>query len=71
MIRIETNRLQLRGLRAGDISALIELWTDPEVTRFAGGPRPVVCLHAALEEDLADPTTQAYDLWPVEERATG
>ena len=71
MIPLDTERLRLRDLRSDDLPALIDLWTDPEVTRFAGGPRDVGELRRALEEDLADPAAEAYNLWPVEERATG
>ena len=37
---IMTDRLVLRGPEAGDRSALIELFTSPEVGTFIGGPRP-------------------------------
>jgi len=68
---LETERLRLRELRADDLPALIGLWTDPEVTRFAGGPREADAVRSALEEDLADPGGERFNLWPVEEKATG
>ncbi len=37
---IKTERLMLRGPEARDRSALIELFTSPEVGTYIGGPRP-------------------------------
>lgn len=70
-MRLETERLLLRPFEARDIDALVGLWTDPEVTRFMGGPRDPAELKALFEEDAGDPSSDRYDLWPVEERATG
>jgi len=70
-MRLETERLLLRPFEARDIEALVGLWTDPEVTRFLGGPRNHEELYVAFEEDAAGPSSDPYDLWPVEERATG
>lgn len=67
---IETSRLRIRPMAAGDLLALVALWTDPEVTRYMGGPREPVALAMSLAEDL-QPATSAYNLWPVEERVTG
>jgi hypothetical protein len=36
-----------------------------------GGPRDRDCLRVALERVAQDPSVEAYDLWPVIERATG
>lgn len=38
---VVTSRLRIRDLRAGDLAAMVELWTDPDVGRFMGtyGPR--------------------------------
>lgn len=37
-MRIETERLTLRSLGASDAEPLAQMWADPEVTRFMGGP---------------------------------
>ena len=38
-IILETERLILRYQQASDVPALVDLWTDPAVTRYMGGPR--------------------------------
>ncbi len=38
-MRIETQRLLLRPLTLSDVDALVQIWTDPEVTQYMGGPR--------------------------------
>jgi [ribosomal protein S5]-alanine N-acetyltransferase len=68
---IETRRLRLRPMQFADIPALVSLWTDPEVTRFLGGPRDTATLTANLEETARDPLAEPYDLYPLEEKATG
>jgi len=70
-MHLETERLRLRPFEARDTDALANLWSDPEVTRFMGGPRGTEELKAAFEKDAANPTPDRYDLWPVEEKATG
>jgi ribosomal-protein-alanine N-acetyltransferase len=68
---LETPRLRLRGTRLADIPALIALWTDPEVTRYMGGPRGEAALREGLIRAADDPLAEVYDLWPLEEKATG
>jgi RimJ/RimL family protein N-acetyltransferase len=68
---LATRRLLLRPLQAGDVPALLRIWTDPEVTRFMGGPRDPSRLAEQLEVDLHNPAQQTFDLWPVVEKATG
>jgi len=68
---LETERLRLRRIRSTDVAALVALWCDPEVTRFMGGPRDEGKLRDGLAEDVADPFAYEYDLWPVEEKASG
>jgi len=38
-IILETGRLILRYQQPADVAFLVELWTDPEVTRYRGGSR--------------------------------
>ncbi len=56
-------------MRTDDLPALMALWTDPEVTRYMGGPREPVALTAGLAEDL-EPDAPRWNLWPVQELAT-
>ncbi len=71
MIRLETERLRLRPIQSEDVEPLVDLWTDPEVTRFMGGPRDGTQLKTWFEEDVIEPAPDPHDLWPVEEIATG
>jgi [ribosomal protein S5]-alanine N-acetyltransferase len=70
-IILETGRLILRRQQAADISFLTELWSDPVVTRYLGGPRDRDWLQTVFEETAADPFAEQYDLWPVVEVETG
>jgi ribosomal-protein-alanine N-acetyltransferase len=68
---LETPRLRLRRTRHADIPALIALWIDPEVTRYMGGPREEAALSKVFNEAADEPFAEVYDLWPVEEKASG
>jgi ribosomal-protein-alanine N-acetyltransferase len=70
-ILLETRRLILRYQAAADISALTNLWSDPEAMRYMGGPRDLDWLRTELEETAQNPQAELYDLWPVVEKATG
>jgi [ribosomal protein S5]-alanine N-acetyltransferase len=68
---LETERLILRTQQAADVPFLVDLWADPLVTRFMGGPRERGWLQAVFEGTARDPTAERYDLWPVVEKGTG
>jgi ribosomal-protein-alanine N-acetyltransferase len=68
---LETERLLLRGQSASDLPFLIDLWTDPDVTSYLGGPRKRQRLEADLREGSCEPPAGSHDLWPTVERATG
>lgn len=68
---LETERLRLRAMRASDVEDLVRLWSDPDVTRYMGGPREEAALEGIFSEDLRRPPAELDDLWPVEQRATG
>ena len=70
MTILQTERLILKRLESSDIPDLIELWCDPDVTHYLGGPRDRAKLKTSFEEDLRDPFAEQYDLWPVVEKAT-
>lgn len=67
---IETKRLLLRTIQPNDVDALINLWTDPDITRFMGGPREEFSLRRNLHEDVRNPTQYQFNLWPVIEKET-
>ena len=62
---LQTERLILRRMQTSDIPALLDLWSDPTVTKHLGGPREQEKLKANLEEDSIDPFANQYDLWPL------
>lgn len=68
MIILQTKRLCLRRPQNSDVEALIEMWSDPEVTKHLGGPRDREKLKKIFEEDVKNPYAEQYDLWPVEEK---
>ena len=68
---LETQRLLLRYQQTTDIAFLADLWSDPEVTRYMGGPRDRAWLLSVFEETAQAPDAERYDLWPVIEKETG
>ncbi len=68
---LETERLLLRRQRASDIAFLTDLWADPKVTRYMGGPRDRDSLRSVFNETAHNPCAERYDLWPVVEKETG
>jgi len=71
LVILETERLILRRQQVSDIMPLVDLWADPEVTRYLGGPRDRDWLQSVFEETAQDPYAERYDLWPVIEKETG
>lgn len=67
---LETERLLLRRQQASDIEFLVELWSDPQVTSYLGGPRNREWLRSVFEATAQNPDAEQYDLWPVVEKAT-
>lgn len=72
MITLETERLRLRPLRAGDIDAYAAMCADPEVMRYLGD-------QAALSREdawrqlamlVGHWHLRGFGMWAVEERAT-
>ena len=50
---LETERLELRRLQSRDIPSLLDLWTDPEVTAYMGGPRDRDQLESDFSKEAA------------------
>lgn len=69
MTSIKTARLHLVPLERRHVPALVDLWCDPEVTRYMGGPRDRTTLPSAIEEELG--STAPFDLWPVLLQSSG
>lgn len=68
---VETERLIVRATAPRDVEMLAELWSDPDVTVFLGGPRKAEDVTRFLREDLARPARPAFDMWPTFEKASG
>jgi ribosomal-protein-alanine N-acetyltransferase len=68
---LETKRLILRRMEPHDIPFLMELWTNPDVTKYMGGPREADWLRRELESSLDASSPDEFDLWPVAEKQTG
>ncbi len=68
---LQTERLILRRMQPDDVPALADLWTDPQVTRWMGGPRERTALEADLRNTAQHPAAERFDLWPLVEKAGG
>ncbi|RPI75199.1 MAG: N-acetyltransferase [Desulfobacteraceae bacterium] len=68
-MNIATEHLWIKSLEPNDVEALTMLWTDPEVTRFMGGPRDYESLKKdIMQEALSGKQTTQDDLWPTVEK---
>jgi ribosomal-protein-alanine N-acetyltransferase len=68
-MNIETERLLIKSLELSDVEALARLWTDPDVTRYMGGPREYEKIKQdIMQEALSGNQTTLDDLWPTVEK---
>jgi len=71
-MELQTERLLIRSLAAEDAPALAAIWSDPDVTRFMGGPRDYEQTCRDLLSEAAESSTDPADtLYPVIERSSG
>ena len=63
-IIIKTERLVLRKQQESDLDFLIKLWTDPDVTKYTGGPRQKEKLTESFYK-IQENGENHYDLWYV------
>lgn len=71
-MEVQTERLLIRSLAAEDAPALAAIWSDPDVTRFMGGPRDYEQTCRDLLSEAAESSTDPADtLYPVIERSSG
>ena len=68
---LATRQLQFRFLREKDVPALVSLWTDPDVTRYMGGPRDEEMLRAGLAKDAQWTDEAPLGLLPIVEVVSG
>ena len=67
-VHLESDRLLLRNMKSTDSKFFIDLWTNPDVTEFMGGPRDKGKMLDAVKEVLDDPYLEEYDLWILTEK---
>jgi ribosomal-protein-alanine N-acetyltransferase len=70
-IILTTQRLVLRYVQKSDIDFLVELWSDPDVTKYVGGPRNKEALKKEFAETARNPAKEKYDLWVAALKETG
>jgi len=69
-VNLETERLSIRNVIAGDKGFLLELWTNATVTKYMGGPRERANLTKGVDESIESPYEYEYDLWMLIEKET-
>jgi [ribosomal protein S5]-alanine N-acetyltransferase len=60
-----TARLGFRCWRTDDLSLALGLWSDPEVSRFIGGPFSSAQISQRLEDEISLMTSHRVQYWPV------
>jgi RimJ/RimL family protein N-acetyltransferase len=68
---LETARLRLRPIALTDEEDLFNLFNDPEVYRWIGGPRPRDACVAAVQAAVQHWEEKGHGIWVLAERATG
>ncbi|MBS1911610.1 MAG: GNAT family N-acetyltransferase [Bacteroidetes bacterium] len=71
---IRTKRLCLRPYRMQDAPAMLEIFSDPEVTRYLGTGRPIESpeqMAERIERTIEHQRVHGFSLWIVEDVATG
>jgi RimJ/RimL family protein N-acetyltransferase len=66
---IKTERLLLRGWRAGDIDPFADLCADPEVMQHLGGPQPRSEVEAAIARQQVAEARTGHCFWAIERQA--
>ncbi|MCH7610550.1 MAG: GNAT family N-acetyltransferase [Chloroflexi bacterium] len=61
----------LRFQQASDVEFLVDLWSNPEVTRYMGGSRDQDTLRSGFEETAKDPYAERFVLWPLIDKDSG
>lgn len=67
---IETRRLLLRKIEIDDMPVLVQLWCDPIVTEYEGGPRESSKVEKSLREDVRSGQSEIFDMWALVEKSS-
>ncbi len=70
-IDLESERLIIRNIIPADIDFIINLWTNPTVTEYMGGPRNIEQLKNSVLENIEEPFKDEFDLWILLNKSTG
>lgn len=69
-LELLTDRLMLRPLRLDDLDLAIEMFTDPEVARYVGGPQTAEEIEAELPTNIKRCGGGCIGIWCVIDRET-
>jgi ribosomal-protein-alanine N-acetyltransferase len=62
---LKSRRLGFRCWKEEDLPLALELWSDPEVTAFTGGPFDPEAVHARLTREILHMNRHGFQYWPV------
>lgn len=65
MYFLTTNRLGFRKWSPDDFEIAMELWGDPEVTRFIGGPFSSQQVRDRLQSEIEQEKLHGIQYWPI------
>ena len=68
---IHSERLTIRPLARDDIDMLLEVFTDAEIMRFTGGPKPEAKLRSEMTDSLRRGGDGCLGIWCIVDRASG
>jgi ribosomal-protein-alanine N-acetyltransferase len=68
---LETARLRLRPIVMTDEGDLFRIFSDPEVNRWTGGPRPREASVTAVQVAVEHWERKGYGIWVLTDRQTG
>jgi RimJ/RimL family protein N-acetyltransferase len=69
--RVETERLLMREFRGDDLDAYAEMYADPDVTRFLGGPADRRNAWLRMTLMAGHWVVRGYGNWALERRSDG
>ena len=70
MTELETERLRLRQWQANDAKAVIDFYSDPNVSKYVGGPRNEDLAWRGMALMVGHWHLKGYGYWAVEEKAS-
>ena len=71
VVNLESERLLLRNILPQDKDFIVSLWTDPEVTKYLGGPREKEQMLRGIQYNIENPYQDEYDLWVLVNKSDG